>query len=138
MRTLLLLTVIGMGTWDCGISTDNPVMRPGENCLRCHSGDRAQSWTVAGTLFQSPTAAASDGLEGASVYVTDANGKGLTLRTNSAGNFYTAEDLAFPLHIVVQKGTTQVGMMQAAPNGACNSCHGDPPQNGAPGRIYLP
>ena len=130
--------LIGLSGTGCGIPTDSPVMRPGDNCLRCHSGERAQAWTVAGTLFASPTATTDMGVEGASVFVTDANGKTLTLHTNGAGNFYTAEDLVFPLRIQAQRGSTQVGMLMRAPDGACNSCHTDPPANGAPGRIYVP
>ena len=36
---------------------NSPIMRPGEDCLHCHDGSRARSWTLAGTVFSSATAA---------------------------------------------------------------------------------
>ncbi len=136
MRRALLLAAVLVSA--CGIPAHSPMMLPGEDCLRCHSGERAQQWTLAGTLFSTPTAATDAGLEGASVLVTDANGRSLTLRTNGAGNFYTAESLVFPLHVEVQQNGVSVGMAMAVPSGGCNACHTQPPLNGAPGRIYLP
>jgi len=32
---------------------NSPIMRPGEDCLHCHDGSRARSWTLAGTVFSS-------------------------------------------------------------------------------------
>ncbi len=136
MRRGLLLAAVLVAA--CGIPENSPMMRPGEDCLRCHSGERAQQWTLAGTLFSSPSAATDAGLDGASVLVTDANNRSLTLRTNGAGNFYTAESLAFPLRVEVQKDGVSVGMAMAVPSGGCNACHTQPPLSGAPGRIYLP
>ncbi len=113
-------------------------MRPGSDCLHCHGGGRAQTWSMAGTLFGNPDATTGAGLEGASVLVTDADGRTLTLHTNAAGNFYTAESLTFPVRVEVQKDGIGVAMNQAAPHGDCNGCHGDPPANDAPGRLFLP
>ena len=115
----------------------SPIMRPGENCLRCHDGTVARSWALAGTVFSSATATTDQGVEGVSVNVTAANGTQLPLVTNSAGNFYTAESLVEPFAIEVEHGGKTLSM--AVPRiGACNSCHTDPPVNGAPGRIYTP
>jgi hypothetical protein len=119
---------------------DSPIMRPGENCLRCHDGARARNWTLAGTVFPSSAAAADQGVEGVPVTVTDSRSRQLTLSTNGAGNFYTAEGLVPPflVEIAYQGQGRTASMVQQQQSGACNACHTDPPQNGAPGRIYTP
>jgi hypothetical protein len=100
-------------------------MDPGGDCLSCHGGQvSAPRWTVAGTLYGAPYVPGSAGLEGAHVLVTDANGRSLTLRTNRVGNFYTAESLAFPLHVCAVRGGTTSCMGEAVTRGSCNVCHG--------------
>lgn len=134
-RVACLLVLAGVG---CGVPDPGPDMKPGVACLRCHGGGHAQTWSVAGTLYGHPEAAIDAGLDGVSVLVTDAGGRTLTLHTNAAGNFYTAETLTFPLRIQVQKNGIGVAMSTVVPHGDCNLCHSDPPQNSAPGRIFLP
>ena len=90
---------------------EGPLMEPGADCLGCHDGDEARLWTAAGTW----------GGQGNQVSLRDANGKSFTLGTNQAGNFYTAESLAFPLQVSVNGET----MPDAVTYGGCNSCHGD-------------
>jgi hypothetical protein len=136
--TRISAVVAALGLAACGVPEHGPQMRPGEDCLDCHDGRRAQSWTVAGTLFDSPQASPDAGIEGADVLVTDSAGRMLTLRTNGAGNFYTAEPLTFPLRVEVQGHGTDVGMSMEAPSGSCNVCHTEPPENEAPGRLFLP
>ena len=137
--TLGTAALAAIGITNCGvIPTQSPEMRPGTNCLRCHNGERAQSWTVAGTLYADSHANADAGIDGADILITDANGVQLTLHTNGAGNFYTAESLTLPLQVEAQKGGVGVGMAMGVPNGGCNLCHTEPPLNNAPGRIYLP
>ena len=122
----------------CGVPGDGPTMRPGEDCLACHNGNQAREWSVAGTVYSDPNAPQGDGEEGAQVIVTDANGRVLTITTNSVGNFYTAEALAAPLHVQVQRGSFKMVMRNATTSGGCNSCHMQPPQAGAPGRLFVP
>jgi hypothetical protein len=86
------------------IHEQNPQMRPGEDCMRCHGGgeeDDAPAWTAAGTVYADPEAAAGDGIQGAVVRLTDANGRKISLETNGAGNFYTRESLKFPVSVEV-------------------------------------
>jgi hypothetical protein len=119
---------------------DSPIMLPGDDCLSCHTvgGEGAgHVWTLAGTVFTGPQAAVTDGVQGAQVLVTDSNGKALTLGTNEAGNFYTAESLQFPVHVEVQQGNTRIGMDGHPAVGACNTCHNDPPTDEAIGRIFI-
>jgi hypothetical protein len=87
-----------------------PLMAPGQDCLPCHDGTRAQRWTAAGTW----------GRQGATVVLQDSGGKTVTLVTNQVGNFYTAEALAFPLRASVDG--QQMG--PDATYGGCNRCHG--------------
>jgi len=127
----------------CGIPSEGPAMRPGHDCLECHS------FTAAGTLYRQVGDAAGDGVKGGRVRLVDGNGRELTLKTNETGNFYTREKLAFPLQAIVVEGEGLASVMLApAPDGACNRCHTDPllpppttefpdgPQ-AAPGRVAL-
>jgi cytochrome c553 len=111
---------------------NGPLMRPGEDCMRCHGGhggeeEEGPRWTVAGTAY-GPGAAA--GVQDVHVQVTDRNGKLVSMRTNGVGNFYSAEDLALPFtNVCVERGgvVTCMRSAEAGPaafaTGACNSCH---------------
>lgn len=134
MRTLVLCPLLLFILPAC---EDNSTMRPGQDCLSCHHSGGEKAWTVAGTVFPDPNAGEGQGLSGATIALTDANQQTVTLESNSAGNFYTSRSLAFPVDVVVTRGTSSKKMV-AAPNGACNSCHTSPPQQGAPGRVYVP
>lgn len=91
------------------IPSEGPMMAPFQDCLRCHSsrGD-ARTWTVAGTWAK-----------GANVTVVDASGKSVSLTGNDAGNFYTAEALAFPLTAYVNDAQMPAKLTY----GGCNVCH---------------
>jgi hypothetical protein len=125
-------------------------MSPGENCLECHGGeglpgealtvadaDGARRWTIAGTVFPSTASAPGDGVRGAKVHVRDARGKSFTLRTNQAGNFYSAESVEFPLRVAVEHGGVTHEMEPDVTYGGCNGCHRQPPRGDAPGRISV-
>lgn len=140
-----------------------PVMQPGADCVHCHRADQAASdrqWTIAGTVFGSPTACAyfspdsgtgcKGGVEGVQVLVTDDQGQTLTLTSNAAGNFYTDEPLGPLTSLMIQKGKRRMIMNIDAAGGlpspvSCNYCHTD--QNpgspalgnyGAPGSLFIP
>jgi len=108
MRRAILLLLLG-GAAGC-IPEEGPMMEPGSDCLECHGGGEARRWTVAGTW----------GGQGNQVALRDAAGKTVALRTNRAGNFWTAEPLAFPLSVSVNGQA----MPAAVADGSCNSCHG--------------
>lgn len=121
---------------------NGPLMRPGENCLRCHSEGTdtgAPVWSLGGTVFPSPDADRCDGVEGAVVRVMDeAKNPIVELTTSAAGNFWTAVPLPENFRVaVVYEGRT-IEMPVSPPAGSCNACHSQPPIGGAPGRIYLP
>jgi hypothetical protein len=121
----------------CG---EGPTMRPGENCLAgCHDGsDNGPKLSLAGTVFGAPDASVSDGLAGAKVIITDSNFVETTLVANEVGNFYTSKTLSPPLTVAVEwkgKRSTMGTPLTSATIG-CGVCHADPPDGGAPGRIY--
>jgi hypothetical protein len=102
-------------------------MNPGSDCLGCHQGGDARRWTAAGTIYEEGTAdAPGAAVEGATVRLTDLNGRSLALRTNRAGNFYTAEALAFPIRTCVDRRGASACMEEPIPAAAasCNRCHG--------------
>jgi len=118
-------------------------MKPGQDCLSCHKPGGEKPWTLAGTVFPTATSATNQGLSDATIQIADANSTTLTLTaaviltSNSVGNFYTPNALTFPVAVAITHAGNTVNM-NAAPSGACNSCHTEPPLNGAPGRINVP
>lgn len=113
-------------------------MRPGSACNDCHG------FALAGTVY--PTAHEPDNCKGApggaTVLVTDANGKTYSIPVNSSGNFYAGGAPAFPLHVKVSANGALREMTTALTRtmGDCNGCHtqaGDGSPK-APGRILLP
>ena len=144
MRWALLVAVAALST-GC-TPTNSPLMRPGEDCMRCHGGteplgegeEQGPTWTVAGTVYLALDAAVSQGVEGALVDVTDAKGKKFTMRTSASGNFYSAEPVTFPLRVQVKRNGLTVPMDGQVDLGSCNSCHTQPPASGAPGRVIAP
>jgi len=109
----------------CACIPDNgPLMRPGEDCLFCHSSTGgATPWIAAGTVFRQ--ADGGQGFEGARVRLTDANGFSVALRTNEAGNFYTREALRFPLTACIDANGATVCQQSPLTAGSCNTCHGE-------------
>jgi predicted CXXCH cytochrome family protein len=87
-----------------------PLMAPGQDCLSCHDGASAVAFSAAGTW----------GGPGATVTITDAARRVVTLVTNEVGNFYTSQQLAFPLTVRVGNET----MPDPVTWGGCNKCHG--------------
>ena len=122
-------------------------MHPGVACINCHLDNGASSATsqpplfgFAGTLY--PTTHEPDdcnGVAGAKVTVTDANGKVTTVTVNSSGNFFSTVKLAFPFTAkVVTTAGKERAMMASQMSGDCNSCHTETGTMTAPGRIQLP
>lgn len=97
------------------IPSEGPMMAPFQDCVACHDGGNATRWTVAGTWRR-----------GAKVDIVDANGKTVPLRGNDAGNFYTAEGLAFPVTVSVDGVTMppqNPSIRGSTTYGGCNLCH---------------
>ena len=108
---------------------DSPVMEPGENCQGCHGGQgplylgehkrHAQPWSVAGTVFT----AAGQGVQGAQIHITDANGFSFWLGSTLAGNFYSAETVSSPLTACIDFEGRETCQTTPVPHGRCNECH---------------
>lgn len=139
----LIPIVIAPLVSSCGHDDDeNEFMAPGENCLSCHgSGGKAAhdaKFTLAGTVFPALDSATSAGLDGVAIQVVDSADKTISLTSNRVGNFFTSEDIAFPLKSVkVSKDGKEHAMGTQVSSGACSSCHTQPATGGAPGRLYL-
>lgn len=129
-------TCTSQSTWTRG---ENAQMRPGEDCIGCHTENGGPRFALAGTVY--PTGHEPDdceGASGASVVIVDADDREYRLTTNSAGNFYLEQSIALPYraHVVGPKG--ERFMVAPQSSGDCNSCHTQKGENSAPGRITLP
>ncbi len=115
-------------------------MHPGGACINCHSnGGEGPDFSIAGTVFPSAHEPIDcNGSSGATVVITDAAGRVLTLTTNGAGNFSSGAALKLPYSAKVVSGGKERAMSATQMSGDCNSCHTDTGANGAPGRIMLP
>jgi len=106
------------------------VTHAGENCMQagaCHAQGTAQPFQFAGTLYKSDGTTPS---AGASIRVKPmAGGAGITLLTDTAGNFSVAAGalpMAFPALTDATACPTvkpMVGSLAQNGGGACNSCH---------------
>jgi hypothetical protein len=118
------------------------MMHPGKACITCHkTHPGAPRFTAAGTVF--PTAHEPDDcvsrVTGATVVLTGADGKSVTLTVNSnSGNFNYTGTLALPYKAKVVVGGKSRAMSASQTNGDCNSCHTQTGASGAPGRIIVP
>ncbi|HEU0031457.1 MAG TPA: hypothetical protein VFQ53_12550 [Kofleriaceae bacterium] len=122
-----------------GGDTESPVMKPGAACLGCHSGGE-EPFSLGGTVY--PTAHepndCNGAMGGATVQIVDANGLTQNLAVNSAGNFYSALPVTFPIRAKVIANGGERAMVGAVTSGDCNSCHTQTGASMAPGRIVLP
>jgi hypothetical protein len=116
-------------------------MLPGRVCQACHvRGGQAGGleWTASGTVYARPDAPCNEGgLEGVQVELLDEmNRVILTLTTNRAGNFFTAEPIgAAGIRARLSKDGRVREMSGLQGTAACATCHR--PGGIAPGRIYL-
>jgi hypothetical protein len=149
LRAILLGAMSLLGPLSCGSDAKDdpgfatgPLMRPGDDCLRCHAAGsdypKAKHWSLAGTVYPTPGADASSGVEGAHVLVSAPDGSLLeTLTTNAVGNFYTATALPTGYRVAVEYEGQRADMPCPPPAGNCGACHSVPPIGAAPGRIAV-
>lgn len=133
------------GSWWTGGNKESPLMHPGGDCIGCHKNlGEGPTFAIAGTLF--PTlyekVDCNGTSGGATVVITGSDGKEFNLPVNAAGNFYiealkaSTLKLPYTAKVVSAAGTNAMATPQTI--GGCNTCHGDPPSGGAPGRIVAP
>jgi hypothetical protein len=125
--------------WTQG-NQESPLMHPGQACIECHSAGEGPRFTLAGTVM----AASHDdtdcnGVQGATVEITGADGSVTKLTTNAAGNFYFEHGtLSTPYTAKIISGSKTRAMSASQTVGDCNTCHTAAGDNGAPGRILMP
>lgn len=106
--------------WIRPVRETGPDMRPGEDCLGCHSPpevgdfDPAPHFSAAGTIAST---------EPVTVTIVDANGVTVELAPTPSGNFYTVEDLVPPFGVTVSSGSAVLTKQTPVESGACNGCH---------------
>ena len=95
---------------------------PGEHCLGCHD-NQGPAFTIAGTLFTG--LATTTPVSGATIEVTDANGKVVKLATYANGNFFTTTAVKFPLKVHATQCPANLPMAGSVTQGSCNTsgCH---------------
>lgn len=136
MRTLLPAVVAALAA-SC-VPSRGPWMEPGSDCMQCHGPGAHHAWTAAGTVYPARNSEAGQGLAHVYVELTDADGKRVSMETNPAGNFYTAEGLRFPLAARVRRGDAHYHMEQPVAAGSCNACHDLSPGSEPGGRLIGP
>lgn len=146
----LLATGCGAPAPTCEVSTDfalgpdevrGPMMRPGANCLRCHSASgeaKSKVFSFGGTIFPALDSGACEGVAGVTVRVTDSKGKTVSAVSNLVGNFWSTEPLEPPLSMEAERDGRVVKMPVTAPIGGCALCHSWPDAVSASGRIRAP
>ncbi|MBS2030438.1 MAG: hypothetical protein JST54_21220 [Deltaproteobacteria bacterium] len=143
MLRIFSATALVLGLLGCD-PTNKPTMNPGQDCMQCHCTTddtctaRALPWTAAGTIYPAYDSPAGAGVSGVHVMIVDALDAGITLVTNEAGNFYTAEPLTPPLTVSIEYQGADAGMLtQPTPamiygsgvpgkGVGCNGCHQPP------------
>jgi hypothetical protein len=116
-----------------------PLMDPGGDCIGCRMDEGEEVYTAAGTVM--PSLAEEDGctgVTGATVEITGADGRVLSLQTNSVGNFFTMEPIATPYTAKVVMDGREVAMVSTLFDTNCASCHTERGSAGALGRITGP
>ncbi len=107
----------------------------GQNCMNCHSGE----FSIAGTLYTSATGGTA--IAGASITVKDASGQTFDIVSQADGNFYTTNNVQFPVTLyasecqIQQAGVPMTETVTSSDAGCSKSgCHTTSGQ----GRIHLP
>jgi hypothetical protein len=95
----------------------------GQECQGCHApGGGAPTFYLGGTLYNAATGGAA--VAGATIRVTDANGKQVNIVSATNGNFWTTTVLAYPVHVEASLCPSTLPMSASVSgNGACNNCH---------------
>jgi hypothetical protein len=135
-----------------------PRHRPGQPCLVCHGPAYAPGetvFTLAGTIYE--RASDAQGVGGAEVELTDAEGDLVVVTTNVAGNFAVIADpdvsqevedregiwrvpgpLPYPVRVKVRLGGLDREMKSVIHReGSCAACHTAPAGRTSAGKIWV-
>ncbi len=120
------------------------LMNPGQDCVFCHRNEpSAPRFLTAGTVMAGlHDVDDCDGVQGAVVRITGADGGVVEVTTNAAGNFYVPADagilIAVPYTATVFYEGRERPMAGAQTMLDCMVCHSARGGAGAPGRIEAP
>jgi len=113
-----------------GREDPNALRNQGEDCVSCHrAGGKAPRslFTVSGTVFRSDTGEPREtGAGQVAVVLTDAAGRRIELVSNAGGNFWSREELLFPVQVALRTlpdGAPRLGPADRCEHGNCNQCH---------------
>jgi len=124
----------------------NALRNQGEDCVSCHrvGGKAPRSlFTVSGTVFRADTGEPREtGAAGVEVVLEDAAERRVELVTNAAGNFWSREEVLFPVRVTLRTlpgGAPRQGPAERCAHGNCNQCHSyEKPGVQARGRLVRP
>jgi mono/diheme cytochrome c family protein len=118
---------------------ESPLMMPGGDCIGCHAQGEGPRFILAGTVMGGLKDDTNcGGIAGATVVITGADGRTLTMTTNAAGNFFSQVGVVMPYTAKVSFQGKERSMVTPRSDGNCMSCHTAEGLNGAPGRIVAP
>lgn len=128
------------------VESANATRNQGEDCGSCHrpGGKAPESmFTVSGTVFRSRDGEPREsGAKEVALVLTDARGRRLELRSNGGGNFYSKQEVEFPVRVALRElpaGAERQGPEGTCRHGNCNLCHAlKTPAGGARGRLVKP
>jgi len=128
--------------WTSG-NEGSTLMTPGGDCTGCHvRRGEGPVYEIAGTVyFDYADADNCNGVDGAEVVVTDANGTEFTATSNAAGNFFLTPgqaNVTYPASVVVRYQGGERAMVNTIADGNCNVCHTVDGTQAAPGRVIAP
>lgn len=120
-------------------SHEGSMMRPGDDCIGCHSQGEGPRFGIAGTVMGASNDDINcDGVAGVVVEITGSDGQTVSMTTNAAGNFSSRSAVQTPFSAkLTYRGKTRV-MQSMQTDLSCNSCHTAQGANGAPGRVLVP
>lgn len=122
---------------------ESATMKPGSNCIRCHTSSDGPDFLFAGTVYSSLDAEDDCfGVEGATVVVADEAGTSVQMRTNAAGNFFLeredAPNLTPPYTTSVRYEGREIQMSEPLFSPNCVDCHDGSSGGRIPPRIVIP
>lgn len=128
------------GEYWTGGNEESPLMRPGGDCIGCHTDERegpiySAAGTISGALDEPDDC---NGVQDVIVRITDADDVVHETTTNAAGNFFFREAIPTPYTATIEYDGLTVSMATPQTDGACATCHTESGAGGAVGRIILP
>lgn len=128
------------------VEDPNALRNPGEDCVSCHrlGGKAPRSlFTVSGSIFRADTGEPREtGAGGVELVLEDSAGRIVELVSNAAGNFWSKEEILFPVQVTVRArpgGPARRGPADRCAHGNCNQCHSyEKPGVEARGRLVSP